>query len=66
MKFKKENKLNSYNFQRTRISKIGIENIKHSKILRLEREHAKWLKEFKLNQKIIPGIKQLLTIRIDA
>lgn len=66
MKFKKENKLNSYNFQHSRISKIGIENIKQSKILRLEKEHEKWLKEFQLNQKIIPGIKQLLTIRIDA
>jgi superfamily II DNA or RNA helicase len=66
MKFKKENKLNSYNFQRTRINKIGIENIKKSKLLRLEKEYEKWLKDFQVNQKIIPGIKQLLTIRIDA
>lgn len=66
MKFKKENKINSFEFQKSRISKIGIENIKQSKLLKLEKEHEKWLKEFHTNRKIIPGIKQLLTIRIDG
>ena len=36
------------------------------KLLKLEKEHEKWLKEFQANRKIIPGIKQLLTIRIDG
>ena len=66
MTFKKENKMNSYRFQKSRINKIGIENIKQSKLLKLEKEHEKWLKEFQANRKIIPGIKQLLTIRIDG
>ena len=66
MKFKKENKMNSYSFQKSRINKIGIENIKLSKLSKLEREHEKWMKEFQTNRKIIPGTKQLLTIRIDG
>lgn len=66
MTFKKENKMNSYRFQKSRINKIGIENIKQSKLLKLEKEHENWLKEFQANRKIIPGIKQLLTIRIDG
>ena len=66
MKTKKENKENSYVFQKTRIEKIGIVNIRQSKILRLEKEHENWLREFQSNQKVIPGIKQLLTIRING
>ena len=66
MAFKKENKINSYEYQKTRISKIGIENIKQSKLQRLEREHDKWLREFNSNQKVIPSIQQLLTIKING
>ena len=66
MKFKKENKMNSYSFQKSRINKIGIENIKLSKLSKLEKEHDKWMKEFQTNRKIIPGTKQILTIRIDG
>jgi superfamily II DNA or RNA helicase len=66
MKTKKENKENSFVFQKNRIEKIGIDNIRHSKILRLEKEYENWLREFHSNQKVIPGIKQLLTIRING
>jgi superfamily II DNA or RNA helicase len=66
MKFKAENRINSYNFQRSRIDKIGIENIRKSKLKRLDTEHEQWLKEFQSNKKIIPGIKQLLTIRVNG
>lgn len=66
MKFKRENRMNSYEFQKSRINKIGIENIKQSKLRRLENDQEKWMREFNSNQKVIPGIQQLLTIRIDA
>lgn len=66
MKLKKENRLNSYNFQKSRIEKIGIDNIRKAKLQRLEKEHKKWLKDFESGSKIIPGIKQLLMIRIDG
>ncbi|MBP6236746.1 MAG: DEAD/DEAH box helicase family protein [Saprospiraceae bacterium] len=66
MNTKKENKLNSYSFQKSRIEKIGIDNIRIAKLQRLEREHKTWLKEFESGSKIIPGIKQLLMIRING
>lgn len=45
MKFKKENRLNSYSFQKSRIEKIGIDNIRQAKLQRLEKEHKTWLIE---------------------
>lgn len=66
MKAKKENRINAYTFQKIRINKIGIENIRQSKLQRLEKEHDSWMREFQSNQKIIPGIKQLLTVRING
>jgi SNF2 family DNA or RNA helicase len=66
MKTKRENRINSYDFQKSRIHKIGIENIRQSRLQKLEREHNIWLKEFESGKKIIPGVKQLLMIRIDG
>ncbi|WP_340113657.1 DEAD/DEAH box helicase [Maribellus mangrovi] len=63
---KYDNRLNSYNFQKLRINKIGIENIRNSRLKKLEKEHADWLNAFQMNQKVIPGTRQLLTIRIDG
>ena len=56
----------SVGLNKTRIEKIGIDNIRQSKLSRLKIEHENWLKEFQSNQKIIPGTKQLLTIRING
>ena len=66
MKTKKENRLNSYCFQKSRIERIGIDNIRQAKLQRLEKEHQAWIKEFESGSKIIPGIKQLLMIRING
>jgi hypothetical protein len=66
MNKKRENRINSYNYQKSRIEKIGIENIRQSKMNRLEKEHELWMKEFKVNQQVIPDLKQLLTVRIDV
>ena len=66
IKVKKENRVNSYAYQQNRINKIGIENIRVSKLAKLDKEHENWMREFQSNQKIIPGIKELLTIRING
>ena len=66
VKYKRENKLKSYNFQKMRIEKIGIKNIRISKLRRLETEHEKWLRDDDMNKKVIPGIKHLLSVRIDG
>lgn len=63
---KKENRLNSYYFQKSRIERIGIDNIRQAKLQRLNKEHKAWMKEFETGSKIIPGIKQLLMIRING
>ena len=66
MDSKYKNRIKSYNFQQSRIEKIGIENIRRSRLRKLEMEHSAWLKEFESNKSIIPGIRQLLMIRIDG
>lgn len=63
---KYDNRMNAYSFQKQRIQKIGIENIRNAKLKRLEKEHSDWMKTFKLNQSIIPGIRQLLTVRLNG
>jgi len=66
MQKKLENKTRSFNFQLSRIQKIGIKNIRDSKINRLKSEHEKWIGDFKKNQKLIPELKHLISIRIHA
>ena len=66
MNDKKLNRVKSFEFQKTRINKIGIENIRKSRLERLENEHFTWLQGFESNQKVIPGIKHLLSIKIDG
>jgi len=66
MKAKKENKSNSYSFQKSRIKKIGIANIRRSKLHRLENEYKAWQIEFETGSKVLPGVKQLLIIRING
>ncbi|MBE0700383.1 MAG: SWF/SNF helicase family protein, partial [Acholeplasmataceae bacterium] len=64
MNKRKENRINSFDYQKSRIEKIGIENIRKSKLIRLNNEHEKWIKDFQVNQQIIPVLKHLLTLRI--
>jgi superfamily II DNA/RNA helicase len=61
---KRENKLNSFEFRKTRIERIAIDNIRESKLRKLELERKDWEEEFALNQKIVPNIKHLLSLRI--
>ncbi|WP_310993748.1 DEAD/DEAH box helicase [Aequorivita marina] len=63
---KKENRINSFNFQKSRIDKIGIENIRLSKLSKLEKQQEDWMRDFKMDNRVIPGIKQLLSIRVDG
>jgi len=66
MKLKKENRLKSYDFQKSRIEKIGIANIRDSKLKKLKEEQDIWLRHFQTDQKVIPDLKQLITVRIDG
>ena len=62
---KKDNKISSFEFQKSRTQRIGIENIRNSKLRQLIKEHEGWLVDFNSNKKIIPNIKHLLSVRID-
>jgi hypothetical protein len=63
---KKANRHKAYEYQKKRMDNIGIENIKRSRLNKLEEEYQDWLKTIKLNSKVVPGIKQLITFRLDA
>jgi len=61
----RDNKDKSFQFKSKRINKIGIDNIRISKLAKLEQEMKDWKSEFQLNQSIVPGLKHLLTLRIN-
>lgn len=63
---KLENKERSYRYQVSRIEKIGIENIRISKLSRLEKSFLAWKHSFMNNRKVIPNIQHVMTIRIDG
>lgn len=63
---KYEKKKRSYNYQKSRVSKIGIENIKISKLNKLKEAFEDWESEFKSSSKVIPEIKHLLSVKINA
>ncbi|MZP55158.1 MAG: hypothetical protein GT600_06910, partial [Bacteroidales bacterium] len=60
----KQNKQNSYEFQMKQLNKIGIENIRESRIRKLEKEKYTWEKTHELQKEIIPELKCLLLMNI--
>ncbi len=66
VKVKRENRSKAYSFQKSRLEKIGIKNIRDAKLKRLENEYKAWLEELDLSSRIIPGTKQLLMMRING
>lgn len=63
---KYEKKKRSFEYQQSRISKIGIENIKLSKLKRLKEVFDSWESDFKGSSKVIPDVKHLLSVKINA
>jgi len=57
---------NDFEFTGVLNEKIGIKNIRDTKLKRLNSEQEKWITEFQKNQRVIPGIKNLLNIKIDG
>ncbi len=66
LQIKKENKNKSYEYQKLRIEKIGIENIRISKLKKLKEDYDIWHKEFNSNFNIIPEVKQIIGLRING
>lgn len=63
---KLEKKSQSYAYQVARAEKIGIENIRLSKLKRLEQEFEHWKQRYAGSRKVIPNIQHIMTIRIDG
>lgn len=66
LSMKKENKLKSFEFQHSRINRIGIENIRESKLKKLENDHQMWLKDFTAGHRTLPHLKNILSLRINV
>lgn len=60
----KLNKQNAFVFQRQQINRIGIENIKASRLRKLEFEINKWNSSFEVMNEIIPSLKCLLMLKV--
>ena len=65
-KQKRTNKLKAFDYQRARIQRIGIPNIRFSKLKKLEKEYNSWETDFESNSTVIPGLQQIITIRING
>lgn len=60
----KANKEKSYSFQQKQLSRIGIENIRQSRLTRLQKEWETWNESFLSAQQIIPSFTCLMIINI--
>jgi hypothetical protein len=63
---KANNKLKAISYALRRVERIGIENIKKARRKRLEQERQEWLELFERNSNVVPGLKQILAVRIDG
>lgn len=63
---KANNKLKANSYALRRVERIGIENIKNARRKRLEQERQDWLALFERNSNVVPGLKQILVVRIDG
>ena len=59
-------KIRALTFAEQRIARIGIDNIRKAKTLRLQKEKEEWNNTFMRGQSVVPDIKQILTVRIDG
>ena len=62
----KQNKGKAFAFQRSQYAKLGIENIKQSRLLKLEKEIIAWERDFAAAYEIASDLSCLLLIRLDA
>jgi len=60
----KANKEKSYSFQQKQLNRIGIENIRQSRLNRLQKEWETWNDSFLSAQQIIPSFTCLMIINI--
>ena len=60
----RENKEKAFNFREKQMQKIGIENIRQSRLNRLFKEKELWDINFKVSTQAVPNLKPLVVVRI--
>jgi len=60
----KLNKEKSFEFQKRQMNKIGIENIRESRLQKLRKEREHWENNFESSKQIVPLLTSLLVVKI--
>lgn len=64
---KKSNaRLNALEYQRHRAERIGIMNIRTSRIRKISEDKQQWLNNMRYSQSIVPDVKNIIKVRIDG
>jgi len=58
------NKERAFSFQERQLARVGIENIRQARLLRLQRERAAWQANFDQARQIIPDLRCLLMLEL--
>jgi SNF2 family DNA or RNA helicase len=58
------NKEKSFDFQERQIRRIGIENIRKSRLGKLQKEREEWQNSFSLMKQIVPSLQCLMLLKI--
>ena len=57
---------NALNYQRQRAERIGIENIRNSRIRKIEEDQLRWKDSIRRSQTVVPDVKNIIKVRIDG
>ena len=58
--------MNALKYQRERAERIGIVNIRNSRIKKIEAEQQEWLDNMRKSQSVVPDVKNIIKVRIDG
>ena len=59
-----QNKIRAFSFRERQLSKIGIENIRTSRLQKLEKDKESWLYNYDSAKQIVPNLSCLLIVKI--
>ena len=59
-------RLNALSFQAKRAERIGIFNIRNSRLKRIEEEKQVWLDNMRKSQSVVPDVKNIIRVRVDG
>ena len=66
IKKKGDARMNALKYQRERAERIGIVNIRNSRIKKIEAEQQEWLDNMRKSQSVVPDVKNIIKVRIDG